>query len=230
MSISDQDPEPAAPKKRGPHGSTTELVTRELRQLIQSGHYSPGEHLLQSDIAEQMEISRIPVREALMILTTDGVVSHKPNQGYFVPKITAMEMHQIYVMRYLLESELLNNVRWPSEDELAEIHAIQSRLVTAIENMEFDAIMLENRAFHFAIFSLCDFGLIQREIKRLWDRSDGYRRSLLNTSPILNQVIEEHGNIIEALESKDEAALIEQMATHHKSGRSQLEKLIEKSR
>lgn len=104
-----------------------EFAAAELRRLIQIGLVAPGEHLRQEEIADHMRISWVPVREALLMLAADGVVVHRPNQGYFVPKISAAPIREIYQMRGLLESALLARLRWPSAEELAEINELDER-------------------------------------------------------------------------------------------------------
>lgn len=210
------------------HGSMTEAVCAELRRLIQVGDYAPGEHLRQDEIAERMRISRVPVREALTILTADGVVVHRPNQGYFVPKISPSEMQEIYMMRGLLESALLERLRWPTDDELAEIKSINDHLAQCVFQNRMDEVIEFNRRFHFAIFALSDLKRVVREIQRLWDMSDGYRRALLNTPTIRQQVLDEHLAIIEALEARDSQALIKNMADHRRSGWERLANTVDR--
>lgn len=205
-------------RSRFSHGSMTEAAAAELRRLIQVGEYAPGEHLRQDEIAERMRISRVPVREALTILTADGVVVHRPNQGYFVPKIAPAEMQEIYMMRGLLESALLAQLRWPTEEELHQIKAINNRLAEGIFQNKMDEVIKHNREFHFAIFALSNLKRVVREIQRLWDMSDGYRRALLNTPVVRQQVLDEHLAIIAALEEKNSEALVDRMADHRRSG------------
>ena len=216
----------AAPTKSGSprrsqkliHGSTTEHVAEELRRLIQIGEYSPGEQLRQVEIAERIEVSRIPVREALMTLTASGVVEHRLNRGYFVPKITQEEMRQLYIMRGLLEAELIRHIRWPEEGEVAELVALNEQIADAISRQEADRLVRLNREFHFTIFRWCDQRMIETEIKRIWDISEGTRRSLISSTETRAQVIEEHKVIIEAIRQHDFRALAVAMNDHRLSG------------
>ena len=108
------------PKKRQNGGLGTS-VSEELREAIIRGVLSPGEHLGQTQIAERFGISKVPVREALKLLAAEGIVSHDPNRGYFVAKISSDEAKQLYKLRRFIESELLATVVWPSKEMIAEL-------------------------------------------------------------------------------------------------------------
>ena len=79
-----------------------EAVLRELRRQINDGELRPGTVIRVDAVAGAMGVSRIPVREALMILEGEGLVTHRPHVGFAVPSLTAEELEEIYYLRALL--------------------------------------------------------------------------------------------------------------------------------
>lgn len=84
--------------------SLVELAYDSIRQSILSGHFKPGEHLVESRIAAALEISRAPVREAMQRLTQEGLTVEKPRRGAFVREIDAKDFVDIYNTRIAIES------------------------------------------------------------------------------------------------------------------------------
>src|SRR5687767_5679974 len=97
--------EPASTK-----GTTLKTVDK-IRNMILSGELLPGQPLRQVQLAERLGVSRVPVREALTTLVADGAVVHTPNTGYAVARFNLAELREIFLMRELLEDELLRRVK-----------------------------------------------------------------------------------------------------------------------
>jgi DNA-binding GntR family transcriptional regulator len=87
--------------------SIEEVVTTALRDAILSGELRPGERLLQEQLAEQLRVSRIPLRDALRRLEAEGLVRMGPRRGAEVASLTAEDVAEIYEIRIALESELM---------------------------------------------------------------------------------------------------------------------------
>ncbi len=87
------------------HRPLRERVRERLERLIVDGTYQPGEHLVETDLAERLGVSRGPIREALYLLQTQGWVDLHPRQGAFVHQSSSEEVDQFFQVRSLLESE-----------------------------------------------------------------------------------------------------------------------------
>jgi DNA-binding GntR family transcriptional regulator len=83
--------------------SLRSLVERQVRQAILSGVYQPGERLVESTIADQLGVSRAPVREVLSALEKEGLVVNTPRRGSSVVEFSAKDIDEIYSLRILLE-------------------------------------------------------------------------------------------------------------------------------
>lgn len=158
-----------------PAGRSTALVLAELRRAISQGELAPGEQVRQQLWADRIGVSRPPLREALEILTTEGLVVHGMHQGYFVTRFSRDEMQQLYTMRLLLEQEALTSLEWPDEQQLAsfeeqvrgiEEHAAAGRPDIAMQGLS---------DLYIGIYELSGRHLIVEEIRRLWIKTTAYR-------------------------------------------------------
>lgn len=89
------------------HLSLSELVYRSLHAAIINGVYKPGEMLRQEELAQNLGVSRAPIREALPKLVADGVVEQIPRRGYVVVSLNAEEIEEIFELRLLIEGHIV---------------------------------------------------------------------------------------------------------------------------
>jgi len=193
-----------------------------IRTMILRHELMPGEQLRQTDLAGQLDMSRIPIREALTMLAAAGLATHQLNVGYFVAKLQAADLDQIYRMRRAIETELLLGVRTPDEAELLNLRASNSRVVDALRRNDSDAQIMENRQFHFAIFELANLPLVLAEASRLWSMSEPYQMLLSGDPDALTRVTSAHERILEALISGDTGKLIRASDEHREHTRFQV--------
>lgn len=186
--------------------SNSVLSTRiadELRTQILDGTLSPGERIRQEELAEQFGASRIPVREALRILVTDGLVNMVSNSGAWVSSLTQAECSELYQMRERLEPLLLRysvpNLDEATISELGEM-VEQMRAVDDIEEF-----MRLDRAFHWKTYAGAQTSTLGELIERLWNTTQPYRRVF--TRLVRSEGIEvthlEHELLVEAIRRRD---------------------------
>lgn len=84
-------------------GCGQQVILDELRRVILDGDAPPGTAIPVDEVAELFGVSRIPVRESLKTLIGEGLVEHRPRSGYTVAQLTLSELHEIYVLRGVLE-------------------------------------------------------------------------------------------------------------------------------
>ena len=150
-------------------------ATEQIRDLIVSGQFLPGEKIRQVELSNQVGVSRSPLREALRTLESEGIVRYETNRGYVVSRLNADDLTQIYRMRELLENELLVTIHKPTARELQRLEKHNKELSQAIDAHSITDMLRSNREFHFAIFDLSPLTLVRRETLRLWQLSEGYR-------------------------------------------------------
>jgi len=155
-----------------------ERVAVGLRRAILRGELLPGEHVGQERWASQFGVSRVPLREALKILTTQRLLSHDPHRGYFVAAMGDSEVEQIYRLRIFVEPEVLRAIRQPTAAELDALEGALGRMDEDIAAGAFADALDEERTFIFQLFDLSPLMFMAAEAKRLWDISEPYRSEM----------------------------------------------------
>lgn len=185
-----------------------------LRAMILLGNLSPGVQIRQQEMAEQLGISRVPLREALNVLSDNGLLVHRRNQGYFVAKRLPAEVAQIRRMLYLLEHELLHSLQKAPPPLLARLHAINDQIAEGVLHQDLVRISTLNWEFHKTLYSLSPHDLILREVLRLWSLLDPVYIARLSQSDYLQSMVAEHQQLIDLLAAGDQPGLVLAMNAH----------------
>lgn len=188
--------------------------------MIITGELSPGQQIRQETMAEQLGVSRLPIREALRQLTADGLVEHVHNVGYTVARLAESELDQIYLMRAALERETLRALPLFDSATVDEISTLNDEVKAAAERMDFLDMRLRNQAFHFAIFEQSGLDLVVGELRRLWTLAMPYHAVYLYDPEGRARVIREHEEMLDALRAHDNDRLIELMDGHRQGGQA----------
>jgi DNA-binding GntR family transcriptional regulator len=188
----------------------------EIRDLIVRRVLLPGEKIRQVELANRVGVSRSPLREALRTLESEGIVSYETNRGYVVSRLDRHDLEQIYRMRAMLEHEILGTVVRPTAKTLRAIAKHNDAVVAASEAANVLAMLEANRNFHFAIFDLSPLDLFCREVRRLWQLSEGYRATYLWRQETRARIVAEHAAIISSLRDFDSEQLLE-LCTQHRA-------------
>ena len=202
-------------------GGTVERAVTTIRFQIVTGNLSPGEPIRQEDMASELGMSRAPIREALQVLTDQGLVQHRTHSGYFVSKRQPHELAQIFLMLELLETEVMKSIFWPPPEVLKELASINDSMLQLADSFEMSAVIELNFMFHFMIFRLSPLELVLRELERLWDMAAPYIAAKLSTPDARRRTVTEHDRIIKTLKSRRRNTLLDDHAAH-RSQRSEL--------
>src|SRR5580692_7876305 len=132
--------------------SLSEQVTNEIRRSILAGTLPPGQSLSLRRLAEQLDVSFIPVRDALRVLESEGLVVNPPGRSATVAPLDLDEFHAIYRVRRLLEPDLARrSVRQLEDAELDRLYQAAAEFGGAERSM--DDIYDDHRAFHLALLA-----------------------------------------------------------------------------
>lgn len=190
-----------------------EAVLSQLRRWILDGNLRPGDAVRQDAIASALEVSSVPVREALKVLASEGLVTYRPHHGYYVTKLTMRDIVEIYRVRELLESEALR----AGVPKLTESHLEEMRQALAdIDATDMDDIVAmtdANERFHMTLLSACEQPHLIKHIRLLRDSTHAYR-SLYYLKGRIEDIDHEHGAILKGAEQRDVEAVIEMTNAH----------------
>ncbi|ANY22250.1 GntR family transcriptional regulator [Gordonia terrae] len=193
-------------------------VVAELERMIVTGELLPGQAIRQELMAERLGVSRLPIREGLRQLTAQGLVAHQHNAGYTVARLDQTEFDQIYLMRGVLEREVLSRLPLFGPADLAEVRRLGEQVVSAAERGDILEMRLRNQDFHFAMFERSRLHLVVSELRRLWTLAMPYHAAYLYDPDGRRRVCAEHDSMIEALAAGDNAHLVELMDEHRHGG------------
>lgn len=178
-----------------------ERTLTALRGDILAGSLTPGQQLIQENVADRYGVSRVPVREALQLLTSEGLVTHVPNRGYFVTELSVPDLEEVYRLRQLLEAEALRAAVPALRDEdVAEVRALAAAVESASDLM---TLTEANRRFHFALFDAAGMPRLTRLLRQLWDASDVYRALYFGQTGNRGRVRAEHAEMLDAIAARD---------------------------
>jgi DNA-binding GntR family transcriptional regulator len=134
--------------------STVDMVEQHVREGLLRGAYAPGSWLRQDDLAAELGVSKIPVREALQRLSAARLVTFEPNRGAIVRPLTAADADEIFTLRLQIEPALLARAigRQTIVDQAAAEHALASDALTLTEmNWRFHRALYEAAAWPRAL-------------------------------------------------------------------------------
>lgn len=201
---------PAAPAQR-----SVAAVLDRLRAQILEGELVPGEQIRQEDMARRLGISRVPLREALRVLTTEGLLTHRPHQGYSVARLSVDHLRQIHSMLEFLETELIRTVRWPDAEQVADLRAVNTAMGQAARTGDLAAVNRLNRELHQKIFALSALDMYLAEAERFWTLSEPYRLMHV-TSTDTAIAVEQHEQLIDALAAHDRVLCLRVLGEHRR--------------
>jgi len=186
-----------------PNVSPPNSVVDELRAMIVRGNLLPGEHLGQTQLAERFRLSKVPIREALKLLATEGFLRHDHNRGFFVPPLSIEDALQLYKLRRWVEHDLLATAQWPDAAQLADLRARFDRLDAINQIQDFPTWAQALEELRYTLFDLSPQKLLLREAPRLWRLTDRYR-ALLPRSTMESP----ERALIDAMEERDREKLL----------------------
>ena len=158
-----------------PRNGAGARIAAELRQAILDGRYAPGARVRQEDLAGQHGASRLPVREALRMLESEGLVTLVANTGAWVSQLSLAECQEMYQIRERLEPLLL---RYsiphldPSRVDQLEL------LADAMErSSDVEQFLRLDREFHLSSYAAAETSVLGDTVEQLWNRTQHYRRA-----------------------------------------------------
>lgn len=171
-----------------------------LKDRISNGIYKPGEWLQEYDLANDLSVSRSPVREALRHLASDGLVISVPNKGVFVKEFSPKDIEDIYDLRVMLESYSIqkSHENLTEEKKKAFLKCISGlKHLHYVKNLQ-SYIELDTK-LHNLIISLSGNGLVEATYDKLHSMCKQFRIYSLTGQQRFDESVEEHRNIVHSM-------------------------------
>ncbi|PKM84584.1 MAG: GntR family transcriptional regulator [Firmicutes bacterium HGW-Firmicutes-11] len=208
-----------------PHSiSLAEEIETILRERILHGEYGIGERIKESQVAEELAVSRTPIREALRQLEQKGLVQSIPNRGSFALGFTRQDIGDIYTVRAAVEAIA---VGWAAErisaKELTELEDVFEKMEFFTERLDSKRVSELNKDFHKIIYNATGSRFLAQILRSYQDYVEQTRKATVYCKENLMAILSEHGDILEALRKKDKDLAVERIAVHLENSRKRAE-------
>ncbi|MFZ5646213.1 MAG: GntR family transcriptional regulator [Bacillota bacterium] len=192
-----------------------EMVFESLREAIIQGRLKPGERLMEMQLAEEMGVSRTPVREAIRKLELEGFVVMIPRKGAYVSGISVKDIVDVFEVRAALEALAAGLAAERVTDK--ELEELERSLVQATElgdKAELDAIVETDTNFHELIYKACRNERLVQIVTHLKEQIQRFRTTSLSQPGRSKDALYEHRAIVEAISERN-TDLAQALAREH---------------
>jgi DNA-binding GntR family transcriptional regulator len=196
-------------------GNISEAAADAVRAMIVDGRLSAGDRINEVHLAQQLGVSRTPLREALSGLVAEGALIARPRLGYFVRPLTLEEFEQIYDVRPLLDPEALRLGGIPDAKRFARLEKLNADLARA---KGLRAIEIDD-AWHMELVAHCPNKVIIEIIQNMIVRTRRYELALMREQKNVGVATQDHARIMAALKVGDLKAACAALKQNMQSGR-----------
>ena len=190
-------------------------VAAKLRERIFSGELAPGSFVDEPALCTELSISRTPLREALKVLTAEGLLRHEPRRGCFVSQITEQDLDEIFPVIALLEGRCaFEAARNATDADLTALEQLHDRLQRSAKAKRITEYYETNFAIHEAIIVLANNRWLAQVIGDLRKIVKLARLQQLHAPGRLEQSLSEHMAVYAALKARDAEGAEAAMRTH----------------
>jgi DNA-binding GntR family transcriptional regulator len=193
-----------------------EIVYSTIKERILKGEYSSGQRLITNDLATELGVSRMPIREALQRLeAATGLVTLIPHKGAVVNAISEDDIVEVFHIRVVLEG-LAARLACPNMDsrQIDRLAAIIRRMIEAEHKLDQESFLELNSKFHSPIWEAANSPRLVGMLRSLYDASRSYRYLSVMLPGRFEEIVQEHEEIVAALR-KGDASEVEKTVNKH---------------
>lgn len=195
--------------------SLTRLAYQRLRDSILSGQLKPGEIYNEMALAHEMGVSRTPVREALLELSSQGLVTFLPRKGVQVNYFGDHDVEEVFELRTLIELAALEKaVDTATPRELKVLDGALSRSRDSAKKRDLEAFLHADRLFHHSLVELSGNGRMRAILDNLRDIIHVMSFEAVNRAERMDEVVGEHEEIMRSLRARDRMAARDALRRH----------------
>ncbi|RNB84632.1 GntR family transcriptional regulator [Brevibacillus fluminis] len=182
--------------------TTKEKVYHQIKQVVLNGQLSANEIFTEVKMAEHLNTSRTPVREALQDLLKEGLLITVPRKGLAVRKVTKSEVEQIFFLREAIEKKVVQKVSGTiTERQLNVLKTIYHEQEEMMQNNDEISFINLDQKFHITLAVFADYELVKEILLNLHNLTHLIGLQALKKENRMKEVLDEHLSIIEALQS-----------------------------
>lgn len=192
-----------------------ELVLEALREAIFNGVLQPRERLMEIQLAEELGVSRTPVREALRKLEQEGFIVMVPRKGAYVADLSLKDIEDVFEIRIALEGLAASlSAERITDEELEVMQRLLAEKAEAIKSLNMEKLVEVDTQFHETIYNSSRNERLSNIISNLREQIQRYRTTSLAYPGRMQRSLEEHRSIVEAIQARD-PILAKQLVQDH---------------
>ena len=182
-----------------------ERAYRAIKQRILDNHFPAGTIMLEQELAGLLEMSRTPVREAMIRLAREGMIDIRPRHGMRVLPVSADDMREIYEILTALEAEAASQIArdGTTPERLADLRAAVAAMDQTLDADDLEAWAKADDRFHRLILDTCKNNRLRAIIEQFWDQSHRVRMLTLRLRPKPTGSNLDHRALVDAIERRD---------------------------
>lgn len=192
-----------------------DVVFENLRTAILDGNLKAGQRLMEVQLAEQLGVSRTPIREAIRKLELEGLVVMLPRKGAYVANMSFKDLIDVLEIRATLEglaASLAAERR--SDDDVVELEKLAKEFETCVREADVEGVLKKDVDFHEKIFLMANNKKLYQLITSLWEQVHRFRVTYVSNYDASLSLVDEHNRILEAIKAGD-TELAKKYATEH---------------
>lgn len=177
-----------------------DVVFENLRSTILEGKLKSGQRLMEVQLAEQLGVSRTPVREAIRKLELEGLVVMLPRKGAYVANISVKDLMDVLEIRASLEglgASLAAERR--NDEDIKNLEELEVEFEEAVRTQNIDMLLKKDIEFHECIFKAANNKKLEKMINTLWEQVQRFRITYVSDSNASLSLIDEHQSILNAI-------------------------------
>lgn len=203
------------PVKLDSYKPLREVVYETLREAIKTGALSPGERLMEIQLAEELGVSRTPVREAIRKLELERFVVMIPRRGTYVANLSLKDINEVFEIRAAVDSLAAGlAAERITEEELEQLERLLVEIADYIEQNDHVKIVAADEAYHDILYRASRNERLVGIIHNLREQFASFRSVSINYPGRLQNTLEEHRQLVEAIAQRD-SELAQRKAREH---------------
>lgn len=202
-------------------------LIRTLRRRIVAWHYPPQYQLIEETLAQEFDVSRSPIRQALTYLAAEGLVERLPRRGFRVRQMQLRDVEELYEFRLALEVQIVQGLsnKGLAQEELFHLQAMWQN-PEALEQKSISELASLDEAFHFGLAAAYDNQLILKHLTAINERLFAFREIDFEQNARVQDTSEEHSRILHAIVSKNPSQARDYLQHNIHSGLGNVENAI----
>lgn len=190
-------------------------IYNNLKDIILNNNFPSEHHITEQNLAMKLDVSRTPLREAMMDLINEELIEFKPRKGYKVREYSKKEVDQIFLLRKVIESEIIdplfNNL---TDEKLEALKNITHEQEKCVEKEDSYAFMKLDKEFHRQMFLISEYNIFLKSYDVFHNLTVLIGSQAIQKKGRMKEVIQEHKVIITEIENRNKTA-VELAIDHH---------------